>query len=153
MNVTKTETYGIDSRLALDFSGKSPFLRRISLQYTFIHKSSSSGEYQSRYVMDYLRHKVVFSLSHRVFRDIGMVWQWRFQQRNGNYLKWDAENGQDVSVPYGSYNLLDIRLYWQHKAWFAFVDIKNVFDIEYYDYGNVAQAGRWFSLGLKLKFQ
>jgi iron complex outermembrane receptor protein len=152
MNVTRVETYGLDMQLDLALGRLMEgrfFIRNLNLQYTFINKNSSSGDYQSHYVLDYLRHKLVLRLNHRIFRNIYASWTMRYQQRNGNYMLWDESTGTDRQVPYGDYTLVDLRMYWKARNRMLFIDFKNLFDVHYFDYGNVLQPGRWFSVGLK----
>ncbi|RUA28112.1 MAG: hypothetical protein DSY76_04630 [Bacteroidetes bacterium] len=155
MNVTEVETYGIDAQLKLNLGQLNKhgfFIKNLTLQYTFINKGATSDGYQSRYVMDYLRHKMVLGVHHRVYKNILASWKLRYQQRNGEYMLWDADAKHDVLTPYGAYTLLDARVYWKAKGWMIFADIKNIFDIDYVDYGNVMQPGRWFSVGVKKHF-
>ena len=153
MNVTRVVTTGFDLSATVDLSKKKIFLNKISVQYTFINKNSSAGEYQSHYVMDYLRNNVVVTAGFTIYKGLGTDWFYSFRHRNGNYLKWNAETGKEESVPYGHYNIVDARVYWRYKKLEIFTDIKNLFNITYYDYGNVPQPGRWFYLGLKYKFE
>jgi len=158
MNITQTETYGIDVALKLNFEHSKrinkPFIKTVSLQYTFINKGARTKvfEYQSRYVMDYLRHKFVLGMHHQVYKNISVNWKLRYQKRHGDYMFWDADKKQDIQTPYGAFSLVDVRAYWNVKGYLLFVDIKNIFDIEYVDYGNVIQPGRWFSIGIKKRF-
>lgn len=155
MNVTEVETYGVDAQLKLNLgqlNHRTFFVKSLTLQYTFINKGATANGYQSRYVMDYLRHKMVLGIYHRVYKNISASWKLRYQQRNGDYMLWDADRKQDVLTPYGAYTLVDARVYWKAKGWMVFVDVKNIFDIDYVDYGNVMQPGRWFSVGLKKRF-
>ncbi len=155
MNVTEVEIYGIDAQLKLNLdqlSNRSFFIKSLTLQYTFINKGAVADGYQSRYVMDYLRHKMVLGIHHRVYKNIYANWKLRYQQRHGDYMLWDAGRKRDVLTPYGSYTLVDARVYWRAKGWMVFADVKNIFDIDYVDYGNVMQPGRWFSVGVKKHF-
>jgi iron complex outermembrane receptor protein len=155
MNVNFVETYGIDAmvKFALGrLNNRKFFIKNVSLQYTFINKGALSTEYQSRYVMDYLRHKFVLGIHHRIYQNISASWKLRYQQRNGDYMLWDANAKKDIRTPYGAYTLVDARIYWKAKGWTVFADVKNIFDIDYVDYGNVIQPGRWFSMGVKKQF-
>ncbi len=67
-------------------------------------------------------------------------------------MLWDANAKADILTPYGAYTLVDLRVYWRLKNWMIFTDLKNLFDVQYIDYGNVLQPGRWFSVGVKKNF-
>jgi iron complex outermembrane receptor protein len=155
MNVNFVETYGIDAMVKLDLgrlNNRKFFIKNVSLQYTFINKGALSTEYQSRYVMDYLRHKFVLGIHHRIYKNISASWKLRYQKRNGDYMLWDTDARQDIRTPYEAFTLIDARIYWKAKGWTIFADVKNIFDIDYVDYGNVMQPGRWFSMGVKKNF-
>ena len=151
MNLTRTETYGIDisSRFKLEeLNNGNFFVNNIIVQYTFIDKYSNTEGLSSAYVNDYLRHKFVFGVDHKIYGNFSANWKLRYQQRNGNYMFLD-DAGNDVLTPYGDYTLLDARVNWKSKGWMIFADVKNIFDTQYIDYGNVLQPGHWFSIGVK----
>jgi iron complex outermembrane receptor protein len=102
--------------------------------------------------MDYLRHKFVLGIHHRIYKNISASWKLRYQKRNGDYMLWDTDARQDIRTPYEAFTLIDARIYWKAKGWTIFADVKNIFDIDYVDYGNVMQPGRWFSMGVKKRF-
>lgn len=151
MNLTKTETYGIDvsTKFRLgELNNGNFFVKNLVVQYTYIIKETNSGDLSSAYVNDYLKHKFVVGLDHKIYGNFSANWKLRYQQRNGNYMFLD-ESGNDVLTPYGDYTLLDARVNWRSKGWMVFADVKNIFDTQYVDYGNVLQPGRWLSIGVK----
>ena len=151
MNVTKVVTTGFNMGASLDLNDKNIIINMLSVQYTFINKNSSAGNYQSHYVMDYLRDNIVITAGFTIYKRLGTDWFYSFKHRNGNYLKWDNETGKEEQIPYGYYNIVDVRIYWKNRKFMIFSDIKNLFNVNYYDYGNVLQPGRWFYLGLNYK--
>jgi len=42
---------------------------------------------------------------------------------------------------------------WSHSGWNIYGSVNNMFDIEYFDLGNVPQPGRWFKLGIAKKIE
>jgi iron complex outermembrane receptor protein len=151
MNLTTTETYGIDISTNLrlgELNNDNFFVRNLTVQYTFINKGATAEGVSSAYVNDYLKHKFVFGVVHKIYGKLSANWKLRYQQRNGNYMYLD-ETGNDVLTPYGDYTLLDARVNWNSNGWMIFADVKNIFDTQYVDYGNVLQPGRWLSIGVK----
>jgi len=151
MNITSTETYGFDasSKFRLGkLNNDNFFINSIVVQYTYIDKITDSGNLSSAYVNDYLKHKFVLGINHKIYGNFSANWKLRYQQRNGNYMFLD-ESGNNLLTPYGDYTLLDTRVNWKSKGWMIFADVKNIFDTQYIDYGNVLQPGRWISLGVK----
>jgi len=152
MNLTKTETYGLDASAKLrlgELNNNKFFIKSLTVGYTYIDKKTDSGELSSAYVNDYLKHKFVLGLNHKIYGNFSANWKLRYQQRNGNYMLWDDVNNKDILTPYSDYTLLDARVNWNNKGWMIFADIKNIFDTQYIDYGNVLQPGRWISVGVK----
>lgn len=151
MNLTNTETYGFDASTKFrlgELNNNNFFINSIVIQYTYIDKITDSGNLSSAYVNDYLKHKFVFGANHTIYRNFSANWKLRYQQRNGNYMFLN-ESGNDIPTPYGDYTLLDARVNWKSKGFMIFADVKNIFNTQYIDYGNVLQPGRWFSLGVK----
>ncbi|RLD40931.1 MAG: hypothetical protein DRI86_14380, partial [Bacteroidetes bacterium] len=72
-----------------------------------------------------------------------------YHQRVGQYLLYDTDSKTETPQNYSSYTLLDIQLNWEIKQLHFYANISNIFNVEYQDYGNVMQPGRWFSLGVK----
>jgi len=156
MNITQVRTNGVDAMLKFDLGklyNRKFVIQYLSLQYTFINKSATTNDYESRYVMDYLRQKMVLGIHQRVYKEIYAAWNLRYQLRNGDYMLWDNETKTEHSTPYGDYTLVDFKLYWRSKGWTVFAVVKNIFDVDYVDYGNVMQPGRWFSVGVKKRFE
>ena len=156
MNLTEVTTTGFDVSINLLFNRltkqKNFFINSLGVQYTYIDKQTNSANYESHYVLDYLKQKFVLSIDHKVYKKIGMSWKLRFQERNGNYMLWDADAKKDILTPYGSYTLLDGKVYWRSKSWLVYAKVSNIFDINYVDYGNVKQPARWFSVGVRKTF-
>ena len=155
MNLTNVETYGIDASANIrlgNLQNNDFFIENISIQYTYIDKQVDIEGYSSNYVNDYLKQKFVFGINHKIYQNFSANWKLRYQQRNGNYMLWDADAGKDILTPYGDYTMVDTRVNWNSKGWQLFADVKNIFNVQYVDYGNVLQPGRWFSLGVKKEF-
>lgn len=91
---------------------------------------------QSKYAMDYLRHKVNVSADAKIWRNLNLSASWRWQERTG-------ENK--------SYGLLDAKLSWDEAKWSVYVDGTNILNKEYYDYISIRQPGIVFIGGVKIK--
>jgi iron complex outermembrane receptor protein len=155
INVTKVYTSGFDFILAVNPSKSNlkavAWIHRIGLQYSYINKVSKAPDYQSHYVMDYLKNKIVFDLQHVLYKSFSISYRVHYHDREGEYLFYNTETGKEVSQQYPSYWLADVRLNYENKNLLVYVDISNLFDVSYFDHGNIIQPGRWFSMGLKMK--
>lgn len=114
-------------------------IRKISAKYSYINEDSKYDVtvIQSKYAMEYLRHKLVINADGRVWRNLNLSLSWRWQDRIGS------------NNP--SYSLLDARLSWDMLRWSVYVDGTNILNKEYFDYISIKQPGIVVIAGLKVK--
>lgn len=118
-------------------------LRRLSVDYAYLHQSRDDSRpvYKSNYALEYLRHKLVARLSHRVVSHLEADWSLRWQDRMGGYLAYAEGQATGEIVPYGPNAVLDVRLRWEAPRYTLRLDLNNVTAHRYYDLGNVPQPG------------
>ena len=118
-------------------------LRRLSVDYAYLHQSRDDSRpvYKSNYALEYLRHKLVARLSHRVVSHLEADWSLRWQDRMGGYLAYADGQATGEIVPYGPNAVLDVRLRWEAPRYTLRLDLNNVTASRYYDLGNVPQPG------------
>ena len=154
-DVFHTAAFGLDN-VGVQVQGKmslpelferNTWVRSFSLGYTFIHqdKHNAEGVVKSNVAMEYLRHKVVASLSHRIYSRLSMSWDFRWQERVGSY----ASGGE--LIPYHPYAMLDAKLQWEATRYQVYVQATNLTNHRYYDLGSVPQPGIWLMAGARLK--
>lgn len=116
----------------------------------------------SYYGLNYLRNKVVVSITAHIWKDLSATLAYRFQDRAGTYYEYDTSHmvknayGWDTylfkdKTKYRPFSLFDIQLRWQRKHYELFADFDNITNQRYVDIGNVVQPGFWFMGGVKLK--
>ena len=130
-----------------ELCGHKTWVRSFSAGYTFIHqnKHDAEGVVKSNFAMEYLRHKFVASLSHRIVSRLSMNWDFRWQDRVGSYL----QGGKLVG--YHPYAMLDAKLQWDAPRYQLFVQATNITNHRYYDLAAVPQPGIWVMAGARLK--
>ena len=75
-------------------------------------------------------------------------WKVSYKERIGDYF--DPE--QQIIKNYEPYWLTSVRMTKKINSNFnLFLDINNLFDIYYSDFGTIVQPGRWARIGLKAK--
>ena len=75
-------------------------------------------------------------------------WKVSYKERIGDYF--DPE--QQIIKNYEPYWLTAVRFTKKINSNFnLFLDINNLFDISYSDFGTIEQPGRWARIGLKAK--
>lgn len=146
---------GLDARLSLtNWWGKRQPFEWVSVSYAWLNQHRRAGEpyFKSNYAMEYLRHKFVARLHHRIVSHLIAEWAVRVQQREGAYLIYKDLKPTATLQPYGTHALLDCRLTWAAKHYTAFVDLNNLTAHHYYDLGNVRQPGLIVMAGVKVKW-
>lgn len=108
---------------------------RVGLQYTYLrpsHSMEAADLYLSKYSAQLLRHQLTGQgfLRLHTFSVTGTI---RFQER----------------LSYKRYVLADFRMARQIRNFEAFLDVQNLFDVNYTETAAAPMPGRWVSLGLQ----
>ena len=116
------------------------YLRSLSVGYTYIYQNRRDNKiiFKSNYALEYLRHKFVASLQHKIVSRLEATWSVRWQDRMGNY---------------SPYTTLDLKLQWTDKCWQAYVQGTNITNCRYYDLGNVRQPDIWVMAGARFNIK
>ena len=127
--------------------GRDTWLRSLSMGYTFIHqtKHDAEGVVKSNMAMEYLRHKVVASLTHRIYSRLSMSWDFRWQERVGSYVS------EGKLVPYHPYAMIDAKMQWETPRYQLYIQATNITNHRYYDLGSVPQPGIWVMAGARFR--
>lgn len=154
----KLDNYGVEANAAWlprEAWGERCFAERLSAGYTYIHqrRHDDVAVYKSNYALEYLRHKFVAGLTHRIWRNLSATWAFRWQDRMGSYIRY-AGTGDPAGVltPYHPYALLDLRVQWRTPRYQLYAEGNNLTNHTYYDLGNIPQPGFWFRVGGSIRF-
>jgi iron complex outermembrane receptor protein len=136
-NITKINTAGVE--INLDFSISS-FLKdfpiyKAGIDYTYLNSSRVADEYQSQYLLQYLRHQLVANIMNFWWLDIQQSWEFRYENR----------------VNAADYVLVDSQLSRNFNQFDLFLKATNLFNKPYYEVSGVPLPGRWITAGVKLK--
>jgi len=145
---------GFDTRFDLcTWWGKKQPFESLSLSYAWTGQHRRAGEeyFKSNYAMEYLRHKFVARLSHRIVSRLHADWTLRMQQREGSYLVYENLKPTAQLQPYGTHAILDLRLKWKAEKYTLYADFSNLTNHHYYDIANVRQPGLVVLAGATLK--
>lgn len=146
VNFTEVNATGVEVSVALDCRRLMPsqrVLRAVNVAYSYIDQDKDVPDnIQSKYSLEYLRHKVVANVQLNVWHLLTLGVNYRFQERTGTYT--DADGNV---LPYKPYSIFDARLSWNAEKYKLYVEANNVFDKDYVDYGNVKQPGTWIVAG------
>ena len=150
---------GVELNTRLDIQawyGENSWLKHIQLGYTYIdQKRKDKVEiYRSNYALNYLKHKFVANLQHKLFTEkLTLNWAFRWQDRMGDYTDFSNKELPDgVLKPYPSFCLVDVKVQWTEQKYQIFAEANNLLNRTYFDLGNIPQAGFWFKAGVKCHF-
>ena len=152
-NITNLDTRGIEISANFMFKeifGYATIIEKAGVAYNYTEISKDAGIYQSAYLLDNLKHKISVNISHKIYKNITAVWYLNYQDRNGNYGKYDAVTKTSTETPYDPFWIMDGRVSWKPGWFVVYAEVSNIFDVNYYDFGNIAQPGRWFKAGVSI---
>jgi len=122
------------------------YVKRVKLSYSYLELDKTSDAYDSKYALDYLKHKLSMDFDHKINKGLSAGWRFNYLERNGTY-----KNASNATKNYVAFFLTDLRLQWTNKSISVFGEASNLFDVEYVDYGGVAQPGRWVKSGISVR--
>ncbi|MDD5496168.1 MAG: TonB-dependent receptor [Candidatus Omnitrophica bacterium] len=140
-NIGSVRTNGFELSLSLkpvNLFGSSP-VKNIFFDYTTLD-SYNKHDYLSKYALDYLKQHMTAGLEYEFmgFRNSWVI----------NYKKRIGDSGFVVADTRVSKNILDKK----GVILEAYLDISNIFDIDYSEQSNVPMPGRWIKSGVKFEF-
>lgn len=147
-NFNQIKMQGIDASFEVDFTAKyneTVRFRRFTAGYTFIDAQVSDQVAFSKYTLNHLRHQLVTSVEHRIFR--GIVHSAR--------VRW-CDRPTNTSTVKGDYWVADSRISWKYRHWKVYAEATNVFntvygEIRYSDTAILTMPGRWFRAGFTVQ--
>lgn len=151
-NITELNTSGIETAFDMRLDNVD-LINGIQFSYAYLDIKKSSGEYETKYALDNLRHNVAVTIDHKVVKNLDAVWRFKYQDRNGSYQAYNIEEALYSTHDYKPLLMADVRLAWQLNALKLYVDVANLFDVEDLSYGSIPQPGRWFKFGGSYTFR
>ncbi|MFC2097629.1 TonB-dependent receptor plug domain-containing protein [Bacteroidota bacterium] len=152
-NLTSINASGIEMNAKLlpgAYYKKDLLINSVSFSYSYTEMNKTSTNLISKYVLDYLRHKISIGLNHDLLFKIGVDWKITYQNRAGGYINYsDGIYGEEV--PYKSFWLCDMKIFYPLKKINIYCEVSNLLNVKYQDIGNLIQPGRWLRFGLKFE--
>ncbi|TRX65866.1 TonB-dependent receptor [Carboxylicivirga sp. M1479] len=148
-NLSSMESWGFQAqgRINMDeLIGRTP-IKSIEVGYAYIDQDKNVPDnYESVYVLDYLKHKANIGIDLRLVSKLGLTINTLYQDREGDYVAYPSGELTD----FAPFWLTDLRFQWSDVKYKIFIDANNVFDETYYDLGNLQQPGLWVKAGVQL---
>ena len=149
-NLTNVKTKGLSFTNTIKFN--YALIDFLSIDYNYLDQESESGDYSTKYSLNYLKHNLIFRFNHNIAKKISFNWNARYQDRNGSFLKYDSTiNDYIGEKEFNPYWLFDAKLSWNYKPITLYAEASNIFNKEYDDIGNIKMPGRWFSAGFTVQ--
>lgn len=148
-NIPNLNTSGLEVSFSLSpkEKNKNAFIHRTKLAYSYLNKDLEfSEQFDSQYALDYVKHKMTASLQHNLVENIYVSWQFVLQDREGGYVELATNN----FINYDFFSTVSAKISWKTKFALIYFDVNNLFNVKYYDFGNIQMPGRWIKLGAKL---
>lgn len=155
MNYSELNTAGVEFGLKTNLQKAIPsqkIFNDLSINYTYVTQSKVETELVSNYSLNYLKHRLDINLNHTIWKDLKASWHVAFQDRNGQYLK-IVDTVTEGLLDYDPFTTTDLKIYWNHSGWNLYASLNNIFNVNYYDIGNVPQPGRWIKFGIAKKLE
>ncbi len=153
-NLTEVDKQGVEIGATLRPGQQWPTLghSELSISYARMNQTADSKGLESKYLLNYLRDKLTVQLRHPVYRNFSAAWHFRLQKRMGNYRRF--EGSADAGLhPYPAFSVLDLKLNYKLRNVDLHVNLNNLYDTQYYDVGNVPQAGFWLMGGVTYRLK
>jgi len=152
-NITGMNTLGGELTLFISPSifnkeNDKPFFKGLWMDFSYVTADKSSGDWISYYVLDYLKYKAGGRLEHRVYGNLTVSWRLNYQDRAGNYN--DFLTGTETD--YKAFMVFSSRIIYQQSFFKSYIDIANITNEKYIDFGNIYQPGRWIKAGAVFSF-
>lgn len=152
MNFGQINSLGAEMALGLDIYKLWPgqrLLRHFDVNYAYLHQHQKQFDgIVSRYVLEYLKHKLTARLQLNLWRQLCLGAYYRYQWREGSYVSgYDFTTHTNLLSKYAPYSVLDSRLSWEGKSWHCYVQANNLTGHRFSDFGRLIQPGVWWMMG------
>jgi len=140
MNVANTETYGVELEGSVNVSRiiRQTAVQSIGLYYGYTDAHRTTGNYESKYLLDFMRHQMNASVNIKWTELLSQSFYFRYARRR--------------SQPTG-YHTIDTRWTLTHGAYRLYFEAANMFNKSYSEIGTIPGPGRWFRAGFSVTYR
>jgi vitamin B12 transporter len=135
-NIVAITTYGIDMGISYHpLFGNESYLKKISLNYTYLKSDFNEPNLLSQYILDLLRHQFIAEITHSIPYDIVFNWAFRYENRYN----------------FDSYFITDLKLSRSFNIFELSLSALNLFNKSYTDVSGIPLPGRWLKAGISFR--
>ena len=118
----------------------------IGINYSKNEIDANTENFQSKYTIDHLKRNFSLTASQFIGEKFRINWRSSYQERAGTY-----KNQFEEEFTYNPIWLISSRASYQIlRSNTFYLEINNLLNTKYVDYGMVPQIGRWYRVGLKI---
>jgi len=148
-NLTEVKNRGVELSLFADinrlFDTQAP-LKRVGLNYTYLHQDKITEGFESKYSLNYLNHDLGMYV-YGTWKEWSVRISSSYTDRAGKYLKYDFEQEAYIGeVAYRPAWVFDGKISYNREQWNFGLEVTNIFNNKHYDIGNVRTPGRWVKI-------
>ncbi|MFA3783322.1 TonB-dependent receptor plug domain-containing protein [Melioribacteraceae bacterium 4301-Me] len=138
-NISNVKTSGLElSLIIFPFQLFSSFpITKLNINYTYLSTNRSTGVYESKYLIDYLRHQLIVNIDNNLFWGLTQNWVLTFRDR----------------INFNSQFIVDTQISKSFRNFNSSIRITNLFNKKYSDYSGVILPGRWITAGLSFSLK
>jgi len=119
----------------------------LKINYAVNKSDTASQGFQSAYVLDHLKSNFSITATQNITQKIRIDWRASHQDREGGYTNFLS--GEEIE--YLPFWLVAARVSFKvFNNNIVFLEINNLLDNEYVDFGNIPQPGRWIRFGVNI---
>ncbi len=153
-NVTEVNTFGqefdVTVKPASIFKQKNLIISELKCAYSHIGIQKSTGDYESLYALDHLRHKLTVSATATSFGKIEANVRLIYQHRNGSYDVANPVTQQVEAHSYNGFTTIDAGISYRGRYATPFVEATNIGNTKSFDFSGLELPGRWIKIGVKV---
>jgi len=150
-NLTDVNALGAD--LSAVYRFHHSFVRKVAINYSYLQLDKSASNFISKYALDYLKHKVVLIVDHSIWKNVSASWNVAYSDRSGTYDANRVYGAPSIIQNFTPYVMFNGRLLWSQMKCDIFMDVNNILNTSYADYGGLNQPGTSVNLGIRLKLK
>lgn len=138
-NVSSLTTAGVEIKLGLstqEIISNLP-ISSLNLSYVYLKSDRETGSFQSKYLLDHLRHQLVLSFTNEFIFDIKQNWSLRYAER------------ENIT----SHFIVDTQISAKVEMFELFLRATNLLNTSYFDIPGISLPGRWISAGVKFSLR
>jgi vitamin B12 transporter len=135
-NIAAINTYGIDMGISYrPLLNNDSYLKKISLNYTYLKSDFNETNFLSQYILDLLKHQFIAEITHKIPYDIVFNWVFRYENRYN----------------FDSYFIIDLKLSRSFNNFDLSLSALNLFNKSYMDISGIPLPGRWIKADINFR--